>query len=305
MLPVLFALAVCGAGAGAGEDAVSAPTTTAATRPEAELRQITLDLVDAGRETPAGAGLPHRPERRLVTEVHVPAGAGPFPLIAFAHGLAGHPRKFTGLFEAWNRAGYLVAAPAFPLSNDEVPGEPTFADLAEQPGDLSFVIDEVLAASAAPDGPLSGLVDDERIGVAGLSLGGATTYGVAFNDCCRDPRPRAAMVLDGARLALGGQYDLATGLPLLIMHADGDLALPYEDAVGAYAAAVAPRYLVTIHDIAHAEPYENTPHPADGMVEEVTVAFWDRWLRDDETAHDRLVTAVTPPSLATLDADLG
>jgi hypothetical protein len=66
---------------------------------------------------------------------------------------------------------------------------------------------------------------------------------------------------------------------------------------------VAPRYLVTIHGIAHAEPYENTPHPADRMVEEVTVAFWDRWLRDDEAAHERLVAAVTPPSLATLDAD--
>ncbi len=284
--------------------AAPAPTTTViAETAEPPVRQVTLDLVDPSRETPAGAGLPHEGERRLVTEVHVPAGTGPFPLIAFSHGLAGHPRKFTRLFRAWNEAGYLVAAPAFPRSNDEVPGEPTFADLPDQPGDISFVIDEVLAASAADAGPLAGLVDPERIGVAGLSLGGATTYGVAFNDCCLDERPRAALVLDGARLAVGGEFVFDRGLPLMIVHADGDYALPYADATGAYAAAVAPKYLVTLHEVAHAEPFENTPDPADDLVEAVTVAFWDRWLADDESAEERIVAAVTPPALATLERE--
>ena len=299
----LLALVACGGTDGDEAEPAGATGTTAPGR--SEMRHLTLDLVDTGRETPAGAGLAHAPERRLVTEVHVPAGEGPFPFIAFAHGLAGHPRKFTRLFDAWNRAGYLVAAPAFPLSNDEVPGEPTWTDLPEQPGDISFVIDEVLAASATEGDPLFGLVDADRIGVAGLSLGGATTYGVAFNDCCRDDRPRAAMVLDGARLTMGGTYELGSGLPLLIMHADQDLALPYSDAVAAYAEAVAPRYFVTLHEVAHAEPYENTVDPADELVEAVTVAFWDRWLRDDEAADERLAEAVTPPDLATLETDLG
>ncbi len=269
------------------------------------VEHLTLDLVDRSRPTPAGAGLPHSEQRELTTEVYVPAGTPPFPFVAFSHGWNGHPRKFTRLFEAWAKAGYLVAAPAFPLSNDEVPGEATIADLASQPGDITFVIDQVLAASSRPDEPLAGLVDPDRIGVAGLSLGGATTYGLAFNDWCHDDRPRAAMVMDGARLTLPGEFDLARGLPLLIMHAEGDFALPYAEAEAAYAAAIAPKWFVTIHEDVHSEPYENTADPADGVVMVASIAFWDLYLRCDADAEQRLVEAVAPADLASLVYELG
>jgi predicted dienelactone hydrolase len=291
-------LVACGGGASGETADTQEDVTTTTTEPaRTEVEHLTLDLVDTSRPTPAGAGLPGSDERHLVTEVWLPAGPGPFPLVAFSHGMAGHPRKFTQLFRAWAEAGYAVAAPAFPLSNDEVPGEPTFTDLASQPGDISFVIDRVLEE-------VDGL-DADHIAVAGLSLGGATTYGVAFNDCCRDERPLAAMVFDGALLAVGGEYQLDSGLPLLIVHADQDPALPYREATGAYADAVAPKWLVTLHEFAHAEPYENTPNPADDLVEAVTIAFLDRWLKDDEAAVDRLAEAVQPATLATLESDLG
>jgi dienelactone hydrolase len=311
----LVALTVlCGAVACGGDDSgqtastdvpdTTAPvTTTTAVPTRTEVEHLSLDLLDPSRPTPAGAGLPGAPERRLPTEVWVPAGPGPFPLVAFSHGLAGHPRKFTRLFRAWAEAGYLVAAPAFPLSNDEVPGEPTFADLAEQPHDVSFVIDQVLAASETEGDPLAGTVDPDHIAAAGLSLGGATTYGVAFNDCCRDDRLVAAMVLDGARLAVGGEFRMDSGLPLLIVHADQDYALPYSEAVAAYADAAAPKWLVTLHELAHAEPFEDVEDPADDVVEAVTIAFWDRWLGEDEDAEQRLEAAVTPPALATLASE--
>ena len=283
--------------------AAVATTTTGPTR--TKTTHLTLDLVDPTRPTEAGAGMPHRAERRLVTEVYLPAGQGPFPFIAFAHGLNGHPRKFSELLTAWADAGYAVAAPTFPLSNDEVPGEATWTDVANQPGDISFVIDEVLAANQDPSSPALGAIDPERIGVAGLSLGGATTYGVAFNDCCLDDRPVAAMVLDGARLPVGGEFDLARGLPLLIVHADEDFALPYRNAVDAFAEAAAPKWFVTLHAFAHAEPFEDTRHPTDDLVRAATIAFWDRYLGDDASAEDRLVNAVTPAGMATLEADPG
>jgi dienelactone hydrolase len=295
-------------GSGARDAAVATEPTVSTVTPvptRAEAERLTLDLVDPSRPTPAGAGLPHADERRLVTDVYVPAGTGPFPFIAFSHGLNGHPRKFTQLLGQWADAGYAVAAPAFPLSNDEVPGVSTFADLPSQPGDVSFVIDQILAMSADETDPLYGVVDPDRIGVAGLSLGGATTYGVAFNDCCLDERPVAAMVLDGARLAVGGEFHMGSGLPLLIMHADEDFALPYDEAADAYVDAVAPKYLVTLHEFAHASPYENDADPADELVTATTIAFWDRYLKGDESAEQRIVDAVTPSSLATLESDVG
>lgn len=286
------------------DDSVAEVTPTTAAPTRTEMTTFTLDLVDPSRPTEAGAGMPHSEERALPTDVYLPAGTGPFPFVAFAHGLSGHPRKFTQLLSAWAEAGYAVAAPTFPLSNDEVPGEPTWTDVGNQPGDISFVIDEMLAATEDPTSPLYGAIDPERIGVAGLSLGGATTYGVAFNDCCLDERPIAAMILDGARLSVGGESHMDSGLPLMIMHADEDFALPYEGAVEAYEEAVAPKWLVTIHEFAHASPYENDPDPADDLVTASTIAFWDLYLRGDADAEQRLVEAIVPPDLATLEFEL-
>ena len=292
---------------GPGDAAVSADstteiTTTAAGPTRTEMTTFALDLVDPSRPTEAGAGMPHQDQRRLPTDVYLPAGTGPFPFVAFAHGLSGHPRKFTQLLGAWAEAGYAVAAPTFPLSNDQVPGEPTWTDVGNQPGDISFVIDELLAANEDPASPVYGAIDPERIGVAGLSLGGATTYGVAFNDCCLDDRPIAAMVLDGARLSTGGTFHMDSGLPLLIMHADEDFTLPYDEAVNAYTSAIGPKYLVTIHEAVHASPYENDPDPADEMVTATTIAFWDRWLKDDPDADERMRLAVAAdPALAEME----
>ena len=277
------------------------PTTTAAVPTRSEVEHLTLDLVDSSRVTPR-ANVPGHDGRDLPTEVYVPAGTGPFPLIAFSHGWAGHPRKFTQLFQAWAEAGYVVAAPTFPLSNDQAAGGATSDDVDNQPGDISFVIDEVLAASEDADDPLYGSVDPDHIGTAGLSLGGVTTYGVAFADCCRDDRLDAAAVFDGG--AVGFDLQLDSGLPLLIVHADEDYAVPYEAATLAYADAVAPKWLLTLHEAMHFEAFEDTPDPADEVVEAVSIAFFDRYLRDDDDAEDRLVEAVAPASLATLEHEL-
>ena len=277
------------------------PVTTVPVVTRDDVEHVTLDLVDPSRRTPAG-NRPGHDGRDLPTEVYVPAGTGPFPLIAFSHGWAGHPRKFTELFQAWAEAGYVVAAPAFPLSNDTAPGGATGDDVDNQPGDISFVIDEVLAASGDTEDPLYGAVDAEHIGVAGLSLGGVTTYGVAFADCCRDERVDAAAVFDGG--AVGFDLDLASGLPLLIVHADEDYAVPYEAATAPYADAVAPKWLVTLHEAMHFEAYEDTPDPADELVRAVSIAFFDRYLQDDVAAEDRLVAAVTPATLAAVEHEL-
>ncbi len=44
-------------------------------------------------------------------------------------------------------AGYVVAAPAFPLTSRNVPGGPNAGDVLNQPADMSFLISSMIRAS--------------------------------------------------------------------------------------------------------------------------------------------------------------
>ena len=265
-----------------------------------EVRALQRTLVDDRRPTPALGGLPAEDERRLDTWLWVPDGEGPFPLIAFSHGLAGRPEGFGQLLSTWASHGYVVAAPAFPRTNGDLP-DPTagLPDLAEQPGDVSFVIDEVLAM-AGPGGELDGLVDADRIGAGGLSLGGGTTYGLVYNSCCRDERIVAAEVLAGADFPFPGDYDLSTGPPLLVAHGTLDPAIPYDTAVRIVDAAGVPTWFVTLVDGLHSMPFDDLESPYDRDVERLTTAFWDVHLAGRADRLGDFVAAADVPGLITL-----
>jgi predicted dienelactone hydrolase len=303
--PMRRVLALTLAGALISVGCSSPKEETASTQPVRPMpfESWTETLVDRNRTTPAGTETPGYPERTLETTIYLPAGDGPAPFIVFSHGLMGHPDKFTQLLSWWAEAGYVVAAPAFPLTNDRVPGAPRgFVDLRSQPGDVSFVIDELLAANDDPTNRLSGRIDPHRIAAAGLSLGGATTYAVTFNPCCRDDRVMASMVLAGALLpSFSDDYVLDGHVPLLIVHGDQDLALPYSNAVEAFSVAAPPVWLVTLIGGAHATPFENDVTPFDQMVAELTVDFWDATLGGDDTAFDRFEQHAAVDGLSALE----
>src|SRR3954453_20931873 len=135
--------------------------------------------------------LPLRDETRgrlLPTTVYVPESGPSAPLIVFGHGIWGHPRKFKRLFARWVDAGYVVAAPAFPHTSDENPPPYLREDVANQPADVSFVLDELLAR---------GLGDAERVGVGGYSLGAATALAVGLLPRYADPRLGAVVAVAG------------------------------------------------------------------------------------------------------------
>ena len=106
--------------------------------------------------------------------------AEPFPLVVFGHGFTLTPAPYSRLLEAWARAGFVVAAPRFPLENAQAPGGPDESDLINQPADMSFVISKLLSASSRPGGQLQGLIDPQRIAVSGHSDGGETALAVAY-----------------------------------------------------------------------------------------------------------------------------
>ena len=92
---------------------------------------------------------------------------------------------------------------------------------------MSFVLDHVLAMDRERGNLLSHSIDEHRIGAAGLSLGGITTYLLVYGDCCRDDRIKAAEVLDG--LQPGVTVD--GHVPLYLGHSDSDPTLPYAERV--------------------------------------------------------------------------
>ena len=303
-----LAVAVLGAvGAGAcagssGDDRAGATPERTAAPADVEVVTSTETFVDTDRTTEAPNAAP---DRTLVTTIRAPEEGGPYPLVVFAHGANGHPRKFAKLTTAWAEAGYVVAAPAFPNSNDEAPGGIAVEAYVHQPGDVSFVIDEVLALAGARRGALAGRVDADRIGVAGLSLGAATTYGVTFHPCCRDERIDAAIGMAGVLLPYTpGEYELA-GVPLLVLHGDADPVLGIQLDADTYARAAPPKVFVTIHGGGHAEPFEDAVTPADSTVEAVTTDFWDAYLGDEPRAFDRLLADAAVPGLTTVQHDAG
>lgn len=212
-------------------------------------------------------------DRLLPTTVYPPAPGtkSPPPLIVFGHGMWGHPRKFTWLLGRWAHAGYAVAAPAFPRTSDEAAPRSQLADVVNQPADVSFVLDQLLARE---------LGDAERIGVGGYSLGAETALAVALHPRYGDERIRAVVAISGALFHPDFAADALRPLPLLLVHgADDTKRSRLQEALKTYEAAQEPKQLVTIEGAGHGICQDDGHRPYVARVAEVTTTFWERYLR--------------------------
>ena len=276
-----------------------------------------LRLIDTSRtiELPNGT----REPRTLLTEVRYPAlgppgrtdlpGApaaradGPFPLVVFGHGFAVTPALYARLLQSWARAGYVVAAPVFPLENANAPGGPDESDLANQPADMRFVISRMLAASGASSGPLAGLIDPTQIAVAGQSDGGDTALALAYDRRYRDPRVGAAVILSGAEMpGVGGFSFPPGGPPLLATQGTADTVNPPSFTHTFFNAARPPKYLLSLIGAEHLPPYSDQ-QPQLAIVERVTIAFLDAYLERRPGAQARLIPLGSVPGTATILAE--
>jgi dienelactone hydrolase len=297
---LLLALLCLGCGGGGHSSPAAAPPD--GTFPVAE---VMLDLVDASRPTAANGAAPGSDVRTLHTAIYYPDAPGRFPLIVFSHGLGALGRLYFVILEAWAAAGYVVAAPDFPLSRAGAPGGATSDDYVNQPADVRFIIDEMLRLDADPSSGLHGRIAGERIGAAGQSLGGLTTFGVTLNTCCRDPRIDAAVPMAGLLWPFpDGAYDGAGAPPTLVIHGDADDTVPYSEALTAYATLHAPKALLTLIGGGHILPYVgSSDRPAQLAIIDASTAFFDLFLKHERGARARL-RAVGTRAPVRLDTDL-
>jgi dienelactone hydrolase len=261
--------------------------------PRFAVGEITVTLTDPTRSVSYPGH--RRVARSLVTLIRYPAAgdpsradvrwaaparaSGPFPLVVFAHGFNATPAPYAGLLDAWARAGYVVAAPIFPLTNAHAPGGTNEADLVNQPADMSFVITRMLQADAAPQGTLSGLLDSQEIAVSGQSDGGSTALATAYNRHYVDRRVRAAMILSGAEIpGVRGYTFPPPSPPLLAVQGTRDTVNTPASTYRFFRLAPRPRFLLSLLGAPHLGPYTDE-QPQLGIVERETVAFLDRFLK--------------------------
>ena len=223
----------------------------------------TRTLVDETRITPATAELDEVPTRTLDVWIDRPTTPGPWPLIVFAHGLTGHPRSHELHRRYLAEECFVVVAPAFPLTNNDVPNAWFNAgDVPGQIADVSFLIDEVLA-----DADLSAVVDPDRIGVIGHSLGGLTTAGAAVAPDA-DSRVSAAVVMSA------GFVEARDDVAVMVLHGDADNVVSIDSGIGGYGVLSARATFVTLLGGDHLAGITDDESDYGPVVRGVTGAFF-------------------------------
>ncbi len=226
---------------------------------------------DNARGTRACGDFAGSDERRLDVLIWKPEGEGPFPLLVYCHGTNGMAGESLYLVEALTGAGYMVAAPEFPLTSREAHTRIAAADVTDAPEqvrDVSFVLDSLLA-----DETLAGAIDAQRIALAGHSLGGVTTYFATYGMQCRDPRIKASIPIAASDpvasalangLGFAGIMHAPVPAPVLFLSAEKDLFARMAGRPGAaYARVEPPKHHVMIERGVHVWFHDGDEQPAD------------------------------------------
>lgn len=193
----------------------------------------TMDVAfeDNQRGTDANGDYSGAATRQLPATIWYPAtdNAQPMPLIVHSHGFSSNRKGGAYLAEHLASLGYVVVAADFPLTNGSAPGGPQVKDVVNQPADVSFLIDQLLAFNNDQQHPLAGMIDQQHIGLMGISLGGMTTLLAAYHPEMADSRVRAAISIAGPTDQFTEQFFIGKSLPFLMLAATADALVPYNN----------------------------------------------------------------------------
>jgi predicted dienelactone hydrolase len=288
------------------QETTTPPTTTAPLVPTTPYAVATMHhtFVDTSRAAPA-RGSSSGSGRSIATTIYYPTTTPPssanptpvaaparFPLVVFAHGYAIDAASYAPLLADLAAGGFVVAAPDFPGTSTAYPGSPVRPDALQQPADISFVITSTIHLSEQP-GPLFGAVDPAQVGDSGQSDGGVTAAAAAYNTCCIDARIKASVILTGGAFGFEGQWFPPGTPPVMFVHATADEVNPYGASTSMFAQAQSPKYLLTIEGGDHLQVYVDPPW--EDHVSAAMVAFFDLYLKGDQTAAQRLAAAGDQP----------
>jgi dienelactone hydrolase len=258
----------------------------------------TATFVDSSRATSANGDFGGAPTRTLPTQFWYPAAAdgatpdrahGPFPLVVFSHGYNVTPDFYAPLLERWAAAGYVVAAPTYPILSGS-DGGASHVDYEQTWGDTSFVITQILALGKSD--PLAGMIDPTRIAAAGHSDGEVISFGVGFLTCCRDQRVKSVIAMAGDLSNANNPSVRDTGTPILHIMELNDEYDPYQHSIDwDRENLTAPRWMVSLNS-SHVPPYTQPGDPAFELVSKISVAYLDGTLKGHAERLDDLAADV-------------
>lgn len=218
--------------------------------PVASYKQV---FIDRSRPTNANGDYPGSNQRELPGMVWYPGNkvSAPYPLLVYSHGFSSNHQEGAYLAEQLASLGYVVVAVDYPLTNTFAAGGPDVKDVVNQPADVSFLIDTLLAAGSDANHPLYGMIDAGRIGVTGISLGGMTSTMAAFHPAMGDPRIAAALSIAGPTEQFTARFFQHRAIPFLMLATDTDALVAYNTNALPVLDKVAGSQLVTIHQASH------------------------------------------------------
>ncbi len=200
--------------------------------------------------------------------------------------------------EPWAQAGYVVVAPTAPLGGLGVQqsGAARVADVSNHPDDVRFALAEL---PDAIDPAIRAIADFDRVAIVGKSLGATTALAVAFDPCCTSGSIRGVVPMAGAQSPL---VTAGPAIPTLVVHGDADELVPYTSGRANFEAARGPKFLLTLLGTTHAPTLAVDPAgPTDDAVVATTIDFFDRYLKSDEAALDRMARHGNATGVARLE----
>ncbi|MFG1915437.1 alpha/beta hydrolase family protein [Micromonospora sp. NPDC048898] len=260
------------------------------------VRQLKLNR--DGRALPTTLWYPAAGESGGAARRSATAAEGRFPVVMFSHGLGGRPDDYATLLTRWAAAGFVVAAPTFPHTS--AGGDNNVLDVLNQPADVSYALDQVLALDGTAGDSLRGRLDGERVAAAGHSAGGVTTIGLFT--ASRDKRLDAGVVFAGTALGVGTAFAGASA-PQLFVHGELDEVVDYAAGKAAYDKVPWPKAMLSLPRGDHGRTMLRDK-AALRVVSDTSVEFL-RWsLYGDPAAKKRIATDATRGAIATLDDHL-
>lgn len=278
-----------------------------------EVSHIDLTARDEGR----GRDIPLR--------VYLPPSPEAAPVVLFSHGLGGTRTGCAYLGEHWAARGYVAVFLQHPGSDDSVwrdqPIERRMAAMNQAANaqnfllrvrDVPAVLDELARWNDDPDHALHGRLDLSRVGMSGHSFGAMTTQAVSGQtfpprgQMYTDPRIKAAVMMSPSSPRRGSPQDAfgAVAIPWLLMTGTKDTApiggQTLEMRLAVYPALPPPdKYEVVLYNAEHSaftesrlpgdrEPRNPNHHR---VILALSTAFWDAYLRGDQTAKEWLAGA--------------